>query len=383
MVVPWLHGHLIGTVSPDGAIEIGGVPSGFGFGVTLGSGYVDGAVELGGSGPSVKWTLAADGGMQLRGSGAFVTFGWSSDGAIEYAGSGANVTINRAVGGGIEIGGVPSGFGFTITLAAPGGASEIGGDGVGVPLRTAGYSPDGAMELRGSGANVAFSKTLAPDGAIQIGGDAVTAVWGANFIGSGGAIIGGGTVATVTKYSTGDPTPITYTLGTTHRGPTTQIAILNAIRDHLIDQGLFTTSTCWIGVDPIGTDNAPNGDQFLIISPGSKVVDQPAAAGSGVEVDMQIETIELQVFHRLALDQLNRRTLWASSRAYGAYLYARNVANAVHVCDLMDRSGTTISAEPIRVLQISPPRMANMLSGWGNVTISLEVRYRTNFDSTL
>ena len=385
-LLPWFHGKLIGSIVPNGAVEAGGDTPGHS--IALSATYADGAVEAGGDALLVTTVSGfQSGAAEVGGDGTYissVTIG--ADGAAEVGGDALATTRAMVPDGASEAGGDALAAQVALGSGYADGAAQAGGDAVPIPLITGSANPDGAAEAGGDAVVVTIAASRTADGAATVGGDGVDATQNIfHSVSSAAILIGGSIQATITPAAGGNSAGRgPYIVGAKrHRGQTTQTAILTALRDHLIDQGLFIDSTIWIRTDAENDDTAPVGDQYLVINPSTKSTDQAWAAGAGVEVDIQAENVEMSLYHRLSLDHLQRATLWAASRSSGAYKHARNVQNALHICDLMDRSGTVLVAEPIRTVTIGRPQNVTRKSGWGVIPITVEIVYKTDFDSVL
>lgn len=187
---------------------------------------------------------------------------------------------------------------------------------------------------------------------------------------------GSAAFAPVTSYDAGSPTGGFYFGGnlTSHRGPTTQPAILKAIRQRLIDTGVLLGSQVFIEVDPLEIEKErPASDFIASIIPGRKVVDQGQLEAGGTEADFRVEVVEIRIYARLNTDITGQRTDWATNTTRGAYAKARSVASKFQIHDLADPSGTILVAQPTRILDIGNP--AGQRFGWGFVPVQIEIAY--------
>lgn len=369
-------------VEPDGGVSVGGDATPIG--VINPSG--EGGVQTGGDGVSLQVLvpLVAISGGSATGGDANTLYlsvvipsglGGALTGgdAVEYFQSG-EITPE----GGISVGGDATAVGV-INPSGEGGV-RTGGDGVAISVLIPLVGFSGGVSVGGD-ANALYVGVVFPSGlgGLEVGGDEAYSSGVAppnsyeEAATSGGVWVGGYSGAIVGSLSGTD-----FVIGSTSfRGPTNQIEIMHALRNRLVNAGVFADNQAYVAIEGQFNETPPH-DQYAVIMPGRKTVQQPAFTGAGLYGDLQTEVFEVRIYHRHFLDQRNKATLWTVDRGHGAYKYARLAAAKMHGHDLADNSGTVLVAEPIRIQTIGEPRAERQGAGYGYIPIFVEVTYTSD-----
>lgn len=365
----------------DSAFVIGGFPYRFGEEWQI----VDPAMLFGGSGSYISgMTFGVAGGIALSGYGQDFTRTFPAVGSIVISGLSATSLVFSPSGAdsGIVIAGSGPSIAIGRTLVV-GGALEIDGTVSGSTLRTVVFDPDGAIEVGGTiGSTITGTHIVIPTGAVKVGRAVVPTF-----------------KKIISKHSGPDGSQqyVEYEVGSAvNRGPTNQTEILIALRQLFINEGVFTDSSITVVTEPKTQepDWTPIGDSHCEIRLSPKITDMRLFDGGGAYSFLRSETVEIRVYHRTTLDHLQRSTLWTSDRIRGVYPKVKEVENLVTDCDLraggvgpttlaQGGSGIILTGEPMRVVSITPPQSIQRLSGWGFVSLLVELKYLTDYDPEL
>ena len=362
---------------------------------------IDGAILIGGDGVAYfrRVNATPSGGLELGGDGVHLSaLAFGSDGAIVLGGDGLPVRVSLQSGqgqdGAVVIGGDGGARGISIASGGIDGAIKIGGDAVDY-YRERYALISGGIVLGGDGIGTILRGVyIDPDGALCIGGDSVGAQWslasgegrqtgeGALVIGGDGAylfelnsdgalVLGGDGIGLIDIELNGD----SYTIGTErHRGPTTQIDIMLAMRQRLVDSGVFSLTNVYIARDPTSArETLPSNDKFCAILASDKDIDQGQLMGGGTDADFRTEVFEIRVYTRMQLDRIGQADIWTTHGTKGCYAVARSVASKFQIHDLFNIAGTCIVGQPTRIMRIGAP--VDRKDGLGYVPVYVEVKY--------
>lgn len=365
---------------PDGAIQIGGNAVTYYRQVYS---YPSGGLELGGDGTYISSiSRVADGGVYLSGDDTPIVWsvasGQGQDGAILIGGDGGARALSIASGGmdgAITLGGDAVTY-YRERYSYPSGGLKLGGDGVGSLILGVFSEPDGGVYLGGEAVAVQWSHASAAGaissgglggGGVYLGGEA----YRFEHTPDGSLVVGGDGIGVTIVTLSGQ----TFNIGTArHRGPTTQIEIMKAMKQRLIDSAVFVEPNIFIASDPMDArETITSHEKFCAILVGDKQQDQGQLAGGGTDADFKTEVFEIRVYTRLQLDRMGQQDIWTTQASKGAYAIARSAANKFQIHDLQDQAGTILVGEPTRILRIGNPIQKG--NGIGYVPVSVEVKY--------
>lgn len=157
--------------------------------------------------------------------------------------------------------------------------------------------------------------------------------------------------------------------------PTDLSTILRTFRDKLIDDGVFTDSTCWLSATP-DVLKYPPSDRFIVVSPGDQNFEQPIIAGTGNRALAVDGTVNLTFRSRLNLDELPRSDVYLTDDSLGLLPGINCIIASLSMYMPKDSEGNSIFSEPARPVRIYPPELERgNEQGWGKVQLSWEVRW--------
>lgn len=156
--------------------------------------------------------------------------------------------------------------------------------------------------------------------------------------------------------------------------------LLLQIQAAILATGKFTN--VWMTADPqnwerLNLQNIPD-DTVILLSVGEQLLDQPVTVGSGADLTWLNGQLVITLMSRLQLDQAGRDDLFLTDPNIGLLDKLKCVITALQVVDMTDpTSGQYITAEPMRLIKIMPPKKSG-LPGWGFASATFEIHWTMN-----
>jgi hypothetical protein len=157
-------------------------------------------------------------------------------------------------------------------------------------------------------------------------------------------------------------------------------AIMEAVRDSLVNEGIYLPNTCFLSIKPNpGALVFPASDSLCVISQGAATIDQGEVEGGGNYNFSFIGTVAIAAYVRLALDQPPQDNSFLTDATLGLNAKLQKIYQTLQMAFLVNADDEDLLQEPMRLLSVSEPQEIRN-PGWGYVTTSWEVKYRQTID---
>lgn len=117
------------------------------------------------------------------------------------------------------------------------------------------------------------------------------------------------------------------------RVDTTQVAVLTAVRDRLIEGMPLNESSCFVSLYPI-PPNLPPGDFFITVAPAGGKYDESMHEGGGENTTAEMASVVVTLFTRLALDRKGRDGATLLNEVRGILVHKQRVLRLLSGHDL-------------------------------------------------
>lgn len=163
------------------------------------------------------------------------------------------------------------------------------------------------------------------------------------------------------------------------QAPTSPEVVHAAIRNRLVDQGIFADEHCFLALEPEQGDPIPGTDIYCTITPEGHLPDDRAFTGGGNTVFLFYSYWQVILWVRSYIDQAGRHDEWLRNQSHGALSTFGNTLAALSLWYPLNDAGTAyLFAEPMRMARagFTPRKPRVRHADWGTLTSTWEVQYQ-------
>ncbi len=147
---------------------------------------------------------------------------------------------------------------------------------------------------------------------------------------------------------------------------------LLAVKNKLITDNVFTSSECFISLEPHKIEYV--GGVYAAITPGRISIDQDFVAGAGIYGGLINMTVNIRLWCMNALDESSRDTQALTDNTLGILTKLNSVIQSLQMYVYCDANSIGSFAEPMRLLSIDRPNRDATRPEWCNIDSAWEVR---------
>ena len=157
--------------------------------------------------------------------------------------------------------------------------------------------------------------------------------------------------------------------------------VLTTIKDKLIEDGVFNSTTCYLRIkkqQPIV--EVPGGDFECSIDFLSEVLDQGIAYGSGNDVLMMVTNVITTIRWINAQDEMSRSTSILTDANYGALRKFQYMMKSLELYDPIQDETDPIFSQPMRLVYKGEITKEEDAPQWLNFPLVWEVKYTMDIE---
>lgn len=149
--------------------------------------------------------------------------------------------------------------------------------------------------------------------------------------------------------------------------------ILVAVRDKLINDGLFPASACYISLTP-DVNLYPPTDQFAVVSPGTQTPDPGVVMGGGNITMLFVGEVIVTLWSRLATDEIQRDETYLTDASLGAVAAITCMLTSLQLYMPENQDGSWMLSEPMRLTAMDAPERVQNVQ-WGKTSMLFEMQW--------